>query len=133
MKRFLVYVCFLAGLLPAHPVVAVGAAATVLSAPGCAAWRANPGLAYYDANTAFIEAVKVLTALRQTGKIDDISYGKVSPIIHAVDAALDEWWTALKATPEGETPSVPRTVTQAVTRGLLELAVWQAKFQGGRD
>lgn len=130
MKRFIAAVCFLAGGFPSGAVVALAPVALV--APGCGAWRVNPGLAYYDANLAFTETLRVLTALRQSGKIDDLSYGKITPAIHAVDSGLDQWWLALKATPEGERPNVPRTVVSAVTSGLAELAVWQAKFSGGR-
>ena len=98
-----------------------------------ASCKGTPAKQYYDANLAFTAAVDALKAFRSSGKIDDENYRKLTPIIHAVDAALDSWYEAIKATPEGETPNVPRTVVNAVVDGLNALLVWQAKFSSGRN
>jgi hypothetical protein len=109
---------------PPYPSVLL-AVLLALAGSGC---RATPAKSYYDASTFFAASVDALTAFRASGKIDDVGYAKLTPVIHGIDAALDEWYAALQATPEGGSPNVPRAVVSAVLSGLNELAVWQARY-----
>ena len=97
-----------------------------------AACSSSPRVNYYNAEKTYAGVVDSLTLLRKAGKIDDDSYRRINPSVQAANRALVSWHAAIMATPDGQKPEVARTITDAVLDALEELAIWYAKYAGGK-
>jgi hypothetical protein len=93
---------------------------------GCA----TPQRTYYEAEKQFGALVQYLVAQKRAGRISDADAAKLTPLIHAGNAAFQDWHDELvRALDEHREPRASALVHATALDVLTQLSAWYAKYQ----